>query len=64
MMKELSMNKDFKDVTLVNENKNEPRQASMISPCIPILKDISEKEGNSDQVMYLLEVFNFLRWNH
>ena len=57
------MNKDFKDVTLVNENKNEPRQASMISPYIPILKDISEKEGNSNQVLCLLEAFNFLRWN-
>ena len=54
MMKELMMNEDFSDVTLVTEDKKHIKaNINVLSTCSPVFKDILKKEKNSNQIMYL-----------
>ena len=54
MMKELMINEDLSDVTLVTEDKKKI-QANMniLSTCSPVFKDILKKDKHSNQIMYL-----------
>ena len=54
MMKELMMNEDFSDVTLVTEDKKQIKaNINILSACSPVFKDILKKEKNSNQIIYL-----------
>ena len=54
MMKELMMNEDFSDITLVTEDKKQIKaNISVLSACSPVFKDILKKEKNTNQIMYL-----------
>lgn len=54
MMKELMMNEDFSDVTLVTEDKKHIKaNINILSACSPIFKDILKKDKNSNPIMYL-----------
>ena len=54
MMKELMINEDFSDVTLVTEDKKQIKaHINILSACSPVFKDILKKEKNSSTVMYL-----------
>ena len=54
MMKELMMNEDYSDVTLVTEDKKQIKaNISVLSACSPVFKDILKKEKNTNQIMYL-----------
>ena len=54
MMKELMMNEDFSDVTLVTEDKKQIKaNINILSACSSVFKDILKKEKNSHQIMYL-----------
>ena len=54
MMKELMMNEDFSDVTLLTEDKKQIRaNISVLSACSPVFKDVLKKEKNTNQIMYL-----------
>ena len=54
MMKELMMNEDFSDVTLVTEDKKQIKaNINILSACSPVFKDILKKEKGSTQIMYL-----------
>ena len=54
MMKELMMNEDFSDVTLVTEDKKQIKaHINILSACSPVFKDILKKERNSSAIMYL-----------
>merc|ERR1711934_626464 len=54
MMRELMMNEDFSDITLVTEDKKQIKtNINILSACSPVFKDILKKEKNSNQIMYL-----------
>ena len=54
MMKDLMMNEEFSDVTLVTEDKKHIKaNSNVLSACSPFFKDILKKEKNSSQIMYL-----------
>ena len=55
MMKELMMNEDFTDVTLVTEDKKQIKaHTSILSACSSVFKDILMKDNNSsNQIIYL-----------
>ena len=54
MMKELMMNEDFSDVTLISEDKKHIKaNISILSACSPVFRDILKKEKNYHQIMYL-----------
>ena len=57
MMRELMMNEDFTDVTLVTEDKKHVKaNIGILSACSPVFKDILKylkKEKNSSPLMYL-----------
>ena len=54
MMKDLLMNEDFSDVTLITEDKKQIKaNINILSACSPVFKDILKKEKNSNQIMYL-----------
>ena len=54
MMKELMMNEDFSDVTLITEDKKHIKaNINILSACSPVFKDIFKKEKNSSPIMYL-----------
>ena len=54
MMKELLMNEDFADVTIVTEDKKQIKaNISVLSACSPVFKDILKKEKSSSPIMYL-----------
>ena len=54
MMKELMMNEDFADVTLVTEDKKQIKaHINILSACSPVFKDILKKDKNSSLIMYL-----------
>ena len=54
MMKELMMNEDFSDVTLVTEDKKQIKaNISILSACSPIFRDILKREKNSSTIMFL-----------
>merc|ERR1719330_508764 len=53
-MRELMMNEDFSDKTLVTEDKKQIKaNINILSACSPVFKDILTKEKNSNQIMYL-----------
>ena len=53
-MKELMMNEDIADVTLITEDKKQIKaNINILSTCSPVFKDILKKENNSNQIMYL-----------
>ena len=48
MMKELMMNEDFSDVTLVTEDKKQIHaNIDILSACSPLFKDILKKESST-----------------
>merc|ERR1719264_2493635 len=54
MMKELMMNEDFSDVTLVTDDKKQIKaHISILSSCSPVFKDILKEAKNSSPMMYL-----------
>ena len=54
MMKELMINEDLADVTLVTEDKKQIKaNIHILSACSPFFKDILKKEKNSSATMYL-----------
>ena len=54
LMKELMMNEDFSDVTLVTEDKKQIKaNIHILSACSPVFKDIFKKNRNSSPIMYL-----------
>ena len=54
MMKELMMNEEFADVTLVTEDKKQIKaNINILSSCSPVFKDILKKEKNSRPIVYL-----------
>ena len=54
MMKELMMNEDFSDVTLVTEDKKQIKaHINILSACSPVLKDILKKDRNNSPIIYL-----------
>ena len=54
MMKELMMNEDFADVTLVTEDKKQIKaNSNILSACSSVFKDILKKDKNSRTIMYL-----------
>ena len=54
MMKELMMNEDFADVTLVTEDRKQIKaHINILSACSPVFRDIFKKEKSSNQIMYL-----------
>ena len=54
MMKELMMNEDFSDVTLVTEDKKQIKaNINILRACSPVFKDILKKEKNSSPIVYL-----------
>ena len=60
MMKELMMNEDFSDVTLVTEDKKHIKaNINILSTCSPVFKDILKKERNSSPIIYLRGVQHF-----
>jgi len=62
MMKELMMNEDFSDITLVTEDKKHIKaHISILRACSPVFKDILKIEKNTNQIMYLREGFKSLR---
>ena len=60
MMKELMMNEDFSDVTLVTDDKKHIKaNINILSSCSPVFKDILKKEKNVNPIMYLRGVQYF-----
>ena len=54
MMKELMMNEEFSDVTLVTEDKKHiMANINILGACSPVFKEILKKQKNSSQIMYL-----------
>ena len=54
MMKELMMNEDFSDVTLVTEDKKQIKaNVNILSACSPVFEEIFKKEKKSSTIMYL-----------
>ena len=54
MMKDLMMNEEFSDVTLVTEDKKHiMANINILSACSPVFKEILKKQKNSSQIMYL-----------
>ena len=54
MMKELMMNEDFSDVTLVTDDKKEIKaNIHVLRTCSPVFKDILKKEKNLNSIIYL-----------
>ena len=54
MMKELMMNENFSDVTLVTEDKKQIKaNIKILSVCSPVFKDILKKQKNSSTIVYM-----------
>ena len=54
MMKELMMNDDYSDVTLVTEDKKYLKaNVYVLSACSPVFKEIFKRDKNSSSIMYL-----------
>ena len=53
-MKELMMNEDFSDVTLVTEDKKHIKASiNILGACSPVFKDNLKKDMNSSPIIYL-----------
>ena len=58
MMKELMMNDDFADVTLVTEDKKIVRaHKNILSACSSVFKDILKLEQSAKQIIYLRRIY-------
>ena len=54
MMKEMMINNDLSDVTLVTEDKKHiSANINILSACSPVFKEILKKDKNSSPIMYL-----------
>ena len=54
MMKDMMMNEDFSDVTLVTEDKKQIKaNINILSACSPVFKDIFKRDKDANQIMYL-----------
>ena len=54
MMKEMMMDEDYADVTLVTEDKKQIRaNISILRACSPVFKEILKKEKNLSPIVYL-----------
>ena len=54
MIKELMMNEDFSDVTLVTEDKKQFKaNIHILTACSPVFKNILKKDKNSSPIIYL-----------
>ena len=54
MMKELMMNEDYSDVTLVTEDKKHIKaNINILSACSPVFRDILKKENVASTIIYL-----------
>ena len=54
MMKEMMMNEDFSDVTLVTEDRKHIKaNINILSACSSVFKEIFKKEKKSTTIMYL-----------
>ena len=54
MMKQLMINEDFADVTLVTEDKKHIKaNIGILSACSPVFKDFLQKDKNASPIMYL-----------
>ena len=54
MMKELMMDEDYSDITLVTEDKKQMKaNRNILSACSPVFREILKKEKNSSTIMYL-----------
>ena len=54
MMKEMMMNEDFSDVTLVTEDKKHIKaNCNILSTCSPVFKDMLKQDRNSNPIIYL-----------
>ena len=54
MMRELMMNEDYSDITLVTEDKKQIQaNRNILGACSPFFKDILKKEKRSNTMMYL-----------
>ena len=54
VMKELMMNDDYSDVTLVTEDKKHIKaNVNILSACSPVFKDMLKKENKSNPIIYL-----------
>ena len=61
MMKELMMNEDFCDVTLITEDKKKIKaNMHILSACSPVFKDILKKEKNSSTTFMYLRGVQYL----
>ena len=60
MMKEMRMNEDFSDVTLVSEDKKLIKaHKNILSACSPFFKEILKTEINSKPIIYLKGIHHF-----
>ena len=54
MMKELMMNDDFNDITLITEDKKHIKaHKNILSACSPVFKDIVKLEQTAKSIIYL-----------
>ena len=54
MMKELMMNEEFSDVTLVTEDKQQIKaNINILSACSPLFNEVLKKDKNSTPIVYL-----------
>ena len=54
MMKELMINEDFSDLTLVTEDKKQIKaNINILCACSPVFKDILKKDRNSSPIVFL-----------
>ena len=58
MMKELMLNEDFADVTLVTEDKKHINaNINILSTCSPVFRDILKINRKSSPIIYLLMLY-------
>ena len=52
-MKELMVNEDLADITLITDDKKQIKaNINILSACSPLFKDILKKEKNSSPIIY------------
>ena len=54
LMKELMVNEDLADITLITDDKKQIKaNINILSVCSPLFKDILKKEKHSSPIIYL-----------